>query len=153
MIELSFTSTLHAPAARVWAHASDMAGVNYELAPLVRMHLPAALRGKTIADAPLGEVAFHSWLFAGGVVPFDRHALRLVALDPGAGFVEESSSLVQRVWRHERRIAPASESRCVLTDRLGVEPRIAAAAPLVRAAVTQIFRHRHRRLRALFSRG
>ncbi len=147
--EIVLASELDAPAAEVWAHASTMDGVNLELMPLVRMHVPRQARGKGIADAPLGEVAFHSWLLAFGVVPFDRHALRLVAIDDGRGFAEESSSLLQRVWRHERTIAPR-DGGCVVSDRVGVEPRLALAEPFAAAMVRAIFRHRHRRLQRRF---
>lgn len=145
--ELELTSTLRAPAAEVWRHASSMAGVNAELAPWVRMTHPSHLTDLSSGPVPLGEVAFRSWLLALGVVPFDRHALRLVELDDrgdAGGFVEESSSWLQRRWRHERTVAPSGEG-CSVRDRLVVEPRLPLSGPS-RRVVGALFRHRHRRL-------
>lgn len=85
MINLGFESLLAAPPAAIWAQASTMAGVNAELGPWVRMSYPAdraALDGQAV---PLGQVLFRSWLCAFGVLPFDRHALRLERLYPGVG--------------------------------------------------------------------
>lgn len=147
-IELTLTSDLAAPAPEVWAHASSMAGVNDELRPWVRMTHPADATDLASVDVPLGEVIIHSWLLAFGVVPFDRHALGLdeVHDDGAAGgaFVEESTSWLQRRWRHERTVV-ARGSGCVVTDRLVVQPR-APVGRLVRPVIAALFRHRHRRL-------
>ncbi len=88
----------------LWAVISTMDGVNAELAPWVRMSVPAQARGKSLDGVPVGEVAFDSWLLALGVVPFDRHQLRLVEVEPGRRFLERSSSALQRVWQHERTL-------------------------------------------------
>ena len=96
-----------------------------------------------------GRVLFKSWLLAFGLVPFDRHALAFARVTPGSGFVEESTSWLQRRWRHERTLTERATDRCVVRDRLCVEPRIALTAPIVRAAVRAIFEHRHARLRTL----
>jgi ligand-binding SRPBCC domain-containing protein len=147
---VTVTSRVAASPQRVWAHASTMEGVNAELRPFVRMRVPREARGLTIADAPLGEVAFHSLLLAGGVLPFDRHDLRLVRVDatpPRLGFLEQSTSLLQRRWEHERTIVADGQGSLV-TDRVVFEPRIGSAR-LVRPVVAALFRHRHRRLSAL----
>ena len=144
---VTVTSRLAASPERVWAHATTMEGVNAELRPFVRMHVPREARGLTIDDAPLGEVAFHSLLLAGGVVPFDRHALTLAEVEPGRRFWERSSSWLQRRWEHERTIA-GDGAGSLVTDRLVVEPRLAPAW-MARPIVAALFRHRHRRLRSL----
>ena len=145
--ELELCSELQAPADRVWAQVSTLEGVNRELGPWVRMSVPAALRGKHLGDAPVGDVAFTSTLLALGIIPFDRHRLRLA--EAGAGhFLERSSSLLQRVWEHERWVE-ATRAGCRVRDRLWVDPRGAPDA-LVRAMVGALFRWRHRRLRQMF---
>jgi ligand-binding SRPBCC domain-containing protein len=141
------TSRVPADARRVWAHARTMAGVNAELAPFVRMTVPKRARGLAVDDAPLGEVALRSVLLAFGVVPFDRHSLRLTAVVPGRGFQERSTSVLQRRWDHDRTLTPDGAGT-VVTDRVTFVPRMGGAglaAPLVRA----LFAHRHRRLRRI----
>lgn len=147
MIEVC--SRLNVDREQLWATISTMDGVNAELSPWLRMSVPVEVRGKSLADVRLGEVAFASWLLALGFLPFDRHHLCLVELDRGRGFVERSSSWLQRVWQHERTleaIAGGTEIR----DRVTFEPRIRLLAPLVRAVVARLFEHRHTRLRARF---
>lgn len=148
MIVLAFESRLGADAATVWAQVSTMQGVNAELMPLVRMTVPAAFAGMTLPEAPLGRPAFDSWLLAFGLVPFDRHRLQLERLHP-MGFDERSSSWLQRVWVHRRRVI-AEANGCRVTDELEIEPRIGLAAPMVRRVVRALFAHRHRRLRRSF---
>jgi ligand-binding SRPBCC domain-containing protein len=144
---VTVTTRVAAAPERVWAHARTMAGVNRELRPFVRMTVPPDARGRTIEDAPLGEVAFRSVLLAFGLVPFDRHDLCLAEVHPGHRFRERSSSLLQRQWDHERTIV-ADGDGALVTDRVVVEPRGLPAAA-VRPVVAALFRHRHRRLRAL----
>jgi hypothetical protein len=149
-IEIELSSQLAAPAAVVWGAASSMKGVNRELLPLVRMTYPADRATFSAGSVTPGRVVFHSWLLVGGVIPVDRHALSFESFDAVGGFVEESTSWLQRRWRHERIVAESSPERCIVTDRLLVEPRLTPASPLVRWAVTRVFRHRHRRLRQRF---
>lgn len=126
-----------------------MAGVNAELGPWVRMSYPAdraALDGRAV---PVGQVLFRSWLCLFGMLPFDRHALRLERLYPGLGFDERSSSWLQKVWLHRRRIE-AVDGGARVTDELEIEPRLPFATPLVRRVVGVLFAHRHRQLRTRF---
>lgn len=146
-VELEFESNLAAPYDQVWAAVTTLEGVNRELSPWVRMTSPPAARGKSLVDAPLGEVAFTSTLLGLGVLPFDRHALRLETAEPGH-FLERSSSLLQRSWEHERWVEPVAGGTRV-RDRLRIEPRLAPAA-LVRRVVRALFDWRHRKLRARF---
>lgn len=148
---ITVTSRLPAPPAAVWAHASSMEGVNYELRPLVRMTVPAALRGRGLDEAELDTVLFQSVLLVGGVLPFDRHALKLVKVQPGRGFQERSTSLLHKRWEHDRTIVADGEGSLV-TDRVTFEPRFGSAG-LERAVVAAIFRHRHGRLTERFGRG
>jgi hypothetical protein len=130
--------------------ALTVAGVNAELRPLVAMVFPRHLRDLQIADAPVGVSVGRCWMLAGGVVPFDRHALGFASVRPpdgeGHGFVEESSSWLQARWRHERTIAPHPGGGCEVRDVVTAVPRLPGSSWLVRRIVTAIFRHRHRRL-------
>lgn len=143
-------SRLRASPAAIWAVVSTMEGVNAELGPYVRMSVPAEARGRTLADVPLGEVAFPSWLLAFGFLPFDRHALQLEELDPGHRFLERSTSWLQAVWEHERTLIPLDPTGTEVVDRVHFEPRLALAEPLVRRIVAALFRHRHAHLRRTF---
>lgn len=155
---LTFSSTLAAPAERVWAAATSAAGINGELMPLVRMTFPAGFEELAPDDIVPGRVVGRCWLLAAGVLPFDRHALGFESLrdEPGPlgrGFVEESSSWLQRRWRHERVVVSRGPSRCEVIDRLTVEPRLEVMRPLVERVVRRIFAHRHRRLVDRWGRG
>ena len=145
MIERS--SALQAPAARVWDHATSMAGVNRELAPVIMTHPPD--RATLTDDVPLGEVLFTSTLRF-GVLPFDRHRLTLVELEPGVSFQEESTSILHRQWRHRRVVEPVTDDTCRLTDHLEVTPRLPGTSAATRRVVERIFDRRHAVLRHLF---
>ena len=121
-----------------------MTGVNYELHPFIRMTSPRAQ--DTLPVEVDGRVIFKSWLLLFGVVPLDRHALALASVHEGAGFVEESSSWLQRRWRHERTLTATESGGCTIEDRLVIEPRLRLFRPVVSAVVEQLFAHRHRRL-------
>jgi ligand-binding SRPBCC domain-containing protein len=136
---------------QLWAVISTMEGVNAELSPWMRMSVPVEISGKSLADVRIGEVAFSSWLLALRFLPFDRHRLCLIEVEPGHGFVERSSSYMQRVWQHERTLEPIPGGT-EIRDRVTFEPRIRVLAPLVQAVVARLFRHRHARLRARFGR-
>lgn len=148
VVHSTTSSVVAAPPAEVWAAITTFRGVNAELLPLVRMTEPRSLRGRTLASAQPGERAA-SWLLAAGIVPFDRHLLGIESVVAGSGFVEESTSWLQRRWRHERTLEPEGDGTRV-TDRLTVEPRLRLAAPVVARVVPKVFAHRHRRLVARF---
>ncbi len=147
-IHLVITSTVAAPPESVWAVVATFAGVNDELMPFCKMVEPRSLRGRTLDYSVLGERA-PCWLLAGGVIPFDRHLLGLESVEAGRGFVEESTTWLQRRWRHERTLEPDGEGTTV-TDRLIIEPRMRPAARFTAPMVGRVFEHRHRRLRTRF---
>lgn len=76
-VELQLTSRPRRPPAEVFAVAETTQGVDAELAPLVRMTHPHGVSSLRRERPPAGEVLFRSWSPAFGVIPFDRHALRL----------------------------------------------------------------------------
>jgi ligand-binding SRPBCC domain-containing protein len=143
------TSVVPAPPDRVWARVATFEGVNDELAPLVRMTCPAAYRRIDPAVVPLGRVWFRSWLLLFGVVPFDWDRLRLLGVDPGRGFHEDSTMLSQRRWVHRRTLEPVAGGTRV-TDRVEFEPRALVPGALLAPLFRAVFRHRHRRLARRF---
>jgi ligand-binding SRPBCC domain-containing protein len=148
VIHVVIESTVAAPVDEVWAVAATFAGVNAELMPYCRMVPPRRLRGRTLESYRPGERAA-CWLLAGGVIPFDRHLLGLASITPGHGFDEESTTWLQRRWRHQRTLTPA-EAGTAVRDHLTVEPRVRLAARLTAPTLARIFEHRHRRLRGRF---
>ncbi len=150
-IRLRIESTVTAPVAEVWAVVSTFAGVNAELMPYCRMREPRRLRGRTLESYRPGERA-PCWLLAGGVLPFDRHLLGLESVTPGTGFVEESTTWLQRRWRHERTLSTAAGGTATtVVDQLRVEPRLRLAAGLTAPFLARVFAHRHDRLRRRFT--
>jgi len=144
------SSVLGRPAAEVWDRAVTEEGINDELAPILRMTMPARLRGKTVDTVEVGVPLGRSWILLFGVLPVDYDDLRLAELEPGRRFLERSRTLSFSVWQHERVIEP-SGTGCRVTDRLGFELKraiawIPGAARLATAIVGFLFRHRHRRL-------
>jgi ligand-binding SRPBCC domain-containing protein len=141
---------LGAPAAEVWDVVSTFDGVNRELGPWMRMTYPAEAQGMGIAQAPLGERMFRSWVLLFGAVPIDYDDICLEQILPGEGFDERSSMLSMRVWEHRRRIRALGDAACAVEDRLCFEPRVPLSGPLLHAVVGRLFRHRHARLVARF---
>ena len=151
MVEFEVSSTVAAPPEAVWARVASFEGVNDELMPLVRMTCPAAFRRIDPAVVPVGRPWFRSWLLLFGVLPFDWDHLRIVAIEPGRGFHEDSTMLSQRRWVHRRILEPVAGGTRV-TDRIAFEPRLPFLGALLRPVFQTVFRHRHRRLAARFGR-
>jgi ligand-binding SRPBCC domain-containing protein len=145
-----FQSRLVASPEDVWARVSTMAGVNDELWPMFRMTHPPGRERIDAQEVPLGVPVFRSTLLLGCVLPIDYDDLMFDEIDPGRRFVERSSMLSSRVWRHERRIDPRPGGGTIVTDRVDFEPRMAPLAPIMCVLVPRIFRHRHKRLRLRF---
>jgi hypothetical protein len=146
----SLSSALAATPAAVWAGANTIEGVNAEFWPFLRMTCPVPGAALDPAVVPLGRRLFRSWLLLFGVLPFDWDDLRLLRIEPEQGFLEESSMLSQRLWRHERTLEPTADGRgCVVTDRVEFVPRAALRplGPLILRLCRGVFRWRHRRLR------
>ncbi len=128
-----------------------MQAVNAELRPLVRMTVPPEWRNCTLGQWQAGRTLFHSVVLLFGVVPVDVHALTMERIVPGRGFRERSHSWCNRLWLHERTTT-ATASGCVVTDTVTVEGRAPLAAALLMPIYRLVFRHRHRRLAALYGR-
>jgi hypothetical protein len=143
------SSIVPASVDRVWTRVTTFEGVNDELRPILRMTCPREHRRNDPATVPLGRPWFRSWLLLFGVLPFDYDHLRLVAIEPGRGFHEDSTMLTQRRWVHRRQLE-ASDGGTRVTDRVEFEPRLPLMGALLRPVLDALFRHRHRRLRAYF---
>jgi ligand-binding SRPBCC domain-containing protein len=138
-----------ASADAVWRRVTTPEGINDELAPVMRMTMPASMRGKSLADVSSGAHLGRSWLLLFGIIPFDYDDLFIAELEPGH-FLERSSMLSMRVWEHERTIT-ADGDGCVVSDRIGFELRsplahVPGLARGLRAALQRLFQHRHRRI-------
>jgi len=145
-------SVVPARAEAVWERVTTFEVVNDELMPIVRMTCPPAFRRIDPATVPLGRPWFRSWILLLGVLPFDYDHLRLIAIEPGRGFHEDSTMLSQRRWVHRRTLEPTDGGTRVV-DRIEFEPRLPGLAGFLRPIFRAVFRHRHRRLAAHFRRG
>jgi len=147
-VELEIASAVAAPPVAVWAVIARLGGVNDELRPWCTMRGSASLHARGLESWVPGERA-SCWLLAGGVLPFDRHHFGFESIEPGVGFVEESTSWQQRRWRHQRTLTEV-DGGTLIADHLTIEPRLRPAEPLVRWIVGRLFAHRHRRLAERF---
>lgn len=148
-LALDLVSAVAADPATVWRHATSPAGINAELAPLLRMSFPAGLTDFAALPAPVGRPLFRSHIRLFGIVPVERDDLRLAAVEPGRRFLERSTLLTQRSWEHER-VVTADGDGARLTDRLRFVPRIPALGALHHATFHGVFAWRHHRLRRRF---
>ena len=153
MTSHSFTVSSDLPIpAEQFSRNLDMAGVNYELGPLVKMTAPEEWKGRAILEWPEGRLLFSSWILLLGVIPIDRHHFQLDAVLPGEGFVENSSSTTNRFWRHSRTIQSASAG-CRVTDTVQYENRLPLLGALFKPVYRLVFSWRHHRLKSLYSKG
>lgn len=152
MIELRFESHLAAAPDTVWRWATSVDGIDYEMAPLLRMTFPRGMRALPADAFVPGQRLCRSWLLLLRVLPIDRSDLTLVELEPGRRFLERSPMLSMAFWQHERTISPSPRGAIVI-DRLSFRPRRPLPRALVRASVALFFRHRHARLRRRFGGG
>lgn len=155
-VTLEKKSVVLASAEEIWSRITQPIGINYELAPLMRMTVPKGFRGKTIRDVELGRPIGRCWLLLFGLFPFDYDDLVIAELEHGRRFRETSSMLIIRAWEHERTLRPIAEGTEV-TDRLTFELRrpfsgIPFMSRLVAGIVAYVFDHRHRRLTRWFAR-
>ena len=152
MLTVDRSSELRADPDEVWRWVTTPRGVNDELRPWLRMTVPIAWAGSSIADVPSGTRLGRSWLLVLGVVPFDFDDLYLAEVAPGR-FLERSRLLSAPCWEHERTVVPTARG-CRVRDEVSLVPhrwvRAIGLAPMQLRLVGAIFTHRHRRLRARF---
>jgi ligand-binding SRPBCC domain-containing protein len=140
-------SELAAPAEEVWAAATDLAQINDELKPLMRMTAPRGWESLSLERIQPGQRLFRSWLLLLGFLPVDYDDLTIAEIGPGHRFQERSRMMSASVWEHERVVVPTGTGSCRLTDRVGFVPRTALHGVVLRRVVPLLFAHRHRRLR------
>jgi ligand-binding SRPBCC domain-containing protein len=151
------STRLAAPADEVWTWVTTPEGINDEFRPWMRMTVPRAFRGRTLADVEAPVTIGRSWVLLFGVLPFDCDHLHLAEVDAGERrFAERSTMLSASSWSHDRRVEPdGSADACVLHDRVGFVLRrpmrwLPWSDRLYGGIVGAIFRHRHRRLARRF---
>ncbi|GAA3966087.1 hypothetical protein [Allohahella marinimesophila] len=124
----------------------NMAGVNEEIAPFLKMTAPAGWATRPIEAWPERTSLFSSWILLFGIVPLDKHTFFFRSIDPASGFSESSSSLMHSCWEHQREI-DGSEFACRISDTVNFKCRVPGLAVLLAPIYRAVFRHRHRRLR------
>lgn len=148
--EIRFASKLNADRQSVWNSICRMKGVNYELSPIIRMTYPADADKTNIEDAQVGQTLFVSLILMFRFIPCDLHYLRLEKVDQSRGFSENSTSLMQRSWKHERKLRSVDANRCILMDQVRFDPKIQMTGLFLEPFVRRLFEHRHRRLHKRF---
>ena len=144
------SSDLAATPEALWAHATDPAGINHELAPLARMTFSAGVNPLRAADLPLGRRLGRSWILLFGLLPIGNDDLTLLRWRPGVEFLEVSPMLSQREWQHHRLLTPLAAGGTRLTDAVRFSPRVALLGSLYLAVFRRAFALRHRNLRRRF---
>jgi ligand-binding SRPBCC domain-containing protein len=131
-----------------------MRNVNRELFPFVAMTTPTTKwLDRPITEWPVRQCLFHSWILLFGVIPIDRHSFYLEEIDPSRGFVEVSSTWVNKEWRHERSVVPTTNPEiCQVIDKVTYRSRLSIVGKLLKTVYRLIFHWRHHRLRALFAK-
>lgn len=155
-VRVTRSVVVDAPRQQVWDLVITPEGIDHELRPWLSMRMPARHRGGTIASVPVGEPLGRAWLRLGGLLPVDFDSLQLLSVDPPREFHERSWMLSARVWEHRRSLEDLGDGRTRVVDELRMVPRVPLPGPLrsvVRRAVTALFDHRHRRLRAVLAAG
>jgi hypothetical protein len=148
--DVELSTVITASQAVVWERVASMAGVNHELAPLVKMTAPEGVDQIDMDQVPLGRVWFRSRVSFLGI-PVDYDDLLIAELEPGRRFLERSTMRSMRVWQHERVLEPVGQGETRVTDRLTFTPRALVPRRLARLVVGRLFHHRHRRLAGWFS--
>ena len=148
--EFTTTSTLNLPRTQLWQEVTNMQGVNYELAPFVKMTLPKEYEQFTIQDAPVGEKLFTSIILFFKFIPVDIHHFRLDQVVTNERFEENSTSLMHQFWRHTR-ILRRIENGTEITDVIQFLPRLPLIGYLLQPVYQFVFRNRHQRLRNKFN--
>jgi hypothetical protein len=127
-----------------------MSGINYELGPLLKMSAPGKWQSKPITDWPANQSLFISTILLLGLIPIDRHYFNFKKID-SFGFNENSKSLMNTLWSHERLIK-SNGSGSVITDVIIYKSKLVILGNLIMPIYKAIFKHRHNRLRAKYSK-
>lgn len=146
------TSVVNAPSDKVWAFVTSQEGINHEMGPYMKMTMPKAFRGKSIADVDPGTHVGKSFLLLFGLVPFGFDDITVAQIEPGRMFREESAMTGMRTWIHHRTLEPKGDTT-VVTDAVTLAPHlpVPGLARLLGSVLSAFFAHRHRRLQGHFT--
>jgi ligand-binding SRPBCC domain-containing protein len=137
----------------VWSHITQMKNVNEELSPYVRMTFPkdrADIASHDIRSIPMNTVLFTSVLLLFGWIPFDLHFLAFDRIVNGTAFYENSSTLLNRYWKHTRIISERG-GKVFVSDEVHFSPRVPFIGSILTPVVRHIFVNRHKQLKRAFS--
>ncbi|MEG8182769.1 hypothetical protein GZH49_30340 [Nocardia terpenica] len=146
-------SIVDAPIDAVWATVTSPEGINAELRPYLKMTVPGPFRGRTIADIEPGTRLGRSYFLLFGAVPIDFDDITVAEIDPGRRFREQSTMMSMSRWVHERTLRPLGDDRTEVVDAVSFVPRLPMGlipgwGAVLRACLSFLFGHRHRRLQA-----
>lgn len=122
-----------------------MSGVNYELAPILKMSAPEKWAAKPISEWPVNQGIFASKILLFGFIPIDLHRFSFLSVNL-MGFKESSTSLLNSLWSHERTIS-ANGSGATVTDVVYYKSKLGLIGYLFKPLYQSIFTYRHKRLR------
>ena len=145
----TFCSQLTTDKATICQDVLTMQGVNNELLPLVKMTAPAKWQQTPISRWPTLKRLFSSWLLLFRCIPIDYHHFMLQEVRED-GFREASSSLMNAVWQHERKISAQTDGRAQVEDHVRYRARLPLMGWLLKPIYQAVFRHRHRRLQKCY---
>lgn len=128
----------------------NMSGVNYELAPLLKMTAPKTWQSTNITDWPTNKNLFGSNILLLGIIPIDRHYFKFETIDR-SGFKEISKSIINAQWCHERLIKNIG-SGSVIKDVITYQSKLVFLGAFLKPIYKAIFKHRHNRLRTKYIR-
>jgi ligand-binding SRPBCC domain-containing protein len=154
MADYSISIESEVPASReaVWAHVTQMKNVNAELSPFITMTYPkdrSELAGHVVV--PTHVVLFTSVLLLFGWIPFDLHYLSFDRIVEGSAFYENSTTLLNRYWKHTRIISQRGQ-RVFVSDEVHFSPRVPLIGNIMVPIVRYIFNSRHHNLKNAFSK-
>ncbi len=140
MSKVTLTTELPIPAGTAARIARNPELMRYVLRPILhiyRLNVPDRIDVGTEGSARL-------WWF--GLIPSWTHHITVKQLDATEIYTNEHGGPVQ-TWNHRLTFEPLDDDRCRYTDEIETEPGWRGAP--TRVFVRLMFRHRHRRWRAL----
>ena len=151
VFEFTIQSVVNVETNQLWQVLTNMQGVNYELAPFVKMTIPKEYRDFTIADAPIGEKLFKSVILFFQFIPVDIHHFKLEKVVPNERFEENSSSLMHYFWKHTR-ILTTIDKGTLVKDTIQFYPRLPLIGFFLKPIYQLVFKNRHQRLKKKYNK-
>ena len=148
MPNFEMESILKSDIERLSKELFTMKGVNEELYPIVTMSAPTIWKSKPITDWPKNTKLFKSRINFLGYIPIDLHDFEFSDISKD-GFKENSSSLMNKQWKHERSIVQSGDD-VIVRDRVDYESKVGLVGLLLKPVYKSIFRHRHSKLKAKY---